>query len=554
MLSYMKTWLRVRVKTSNRRKIIKPPINASPMYQLILLAFISLIASPTKAIEEWIPDYKEKFPKWGQKHDFLSYYDKAPTDLQGTDDIIPLYYDQLAGDDRVKIKNRDTFGLFKGQNLVDFTPMDFTQIHDGSYHCAPASFAMVLSWYTNTGRLKKLKNPTELNYIQTLAFLADTNDLNPHLNNKVKVGHFGTISDDMVRAVNKYLKAAYVNGASIPKVGVWVPEGPLDFAGSFMKLIDKDRPLVIFYRPNKDSTIGHAIVGVGYNDKEGIIVDPLRDEGMREQKIQVNEIVSETSPATLIWSLEDVHLQQELYRGFGARIHVIEIPDWGDAPSSYLLDKPAFHFSGIREWLGNSVTGEIDPLTSDDDPDGVANVNDFDLADDGIKFLDLNADDGIGSLVASISSYGGISPDPSYEQDQDPYLSLRGWIDWNRDSTWDESELIVDSLFAADFSGTEQYGISFAIPRDALGDYWARFRLSRGEQLGPYGPSLFGEIEDYKLTVVPAPPAYLGLLWLWRQSRRIRRMLSCNRFSSPCTGDRAKPECCQLEFLLIRST
>lgn len=502
------------------------------MYQLILLAFISLIASPTKANDKTIPDYKEKFPKWGQKHNFLKYYEKAPTDLGSS--FFPISYDQLAGEARVKIKNKDTFGLFPGTNLVDFTPIDFEQIVNGSYHCSPASFAMLLSWHTNSGRLKKLGNPTEFDYIQTLAFAADTNDLNPDLNSGAnKVGHFGTISKDIVAAVKEYFRVYDVpKSASKPKIGIWVSVGPNDFEGSFKNAIDHGKPLVIHYKPKEDSTIGHAIVGVGYNDKEFIIVDPWLDEGKREERIQANKIVSAGKPADLIWSHEDVHLQEELYRGFGARIHVIEIPDWGDAPSSYLLDKPAFHFSGIREWLGNSVTGEIDPLTSDDDPDGVANVNDFDLADDGINFLDLNAEDGIGSLVASISSYGGISPDPSYEQDQDPYLSLRGWIDWNRDSTWDESELIVDRLFAADFYGTEQYGISFAIPRDALGDYWARFRLSRGEQLGPYGPSLFGEIEDYKLTVVPVPGPLpiMGLGVFASYTRRLRKLSS--RFRS----------------------
>jgi hypothetical protein len=42
-------------------------------------------------------------------------------------------------------------------------------------------------------------------------------------------------------------------------------------------------------------------------------------------------------------------------------------------------------------------------------------------------------------------------------------------------------------------------------------EYWARFRLTRGEDLGAYGVAQFGEIEDYLLLIVPEPASALAL-------------------------------------------
>ena len=76
---------------------------------------------------------------------------------------------------------------------------------------------------------------------------------------------------------------------------------------------------------------------------------------------------------------------------------------------------------------------------------------------------------------------------------------LYAWFDWNRDGSFDSSELMP--LEGAMEPGSTQ--LSIIVPADAeLGDTFVRFRYSSDEDLGPNGPASDGEVEDYMFKIV----------------------------------------------------
>jgi hypothetical protein len=81
---------------------------------------------------------------------------------------------------------------------------------------------------------------------------------------------------------------------------------------------------------------------------------------------------------------------------------------------------------------------------------------------------------------------------------------LQGFIDFNRDGDWDDpgEKIISDRLLGA---GTTN--ITFPIPANAaLGTTYARFRYGYERGLGPTGPALAGEVEDYQVTALANTP------------------------------------------------
>lgn len=154
--------------------------------------------------------------------------------------------------------------------------------------------------------------------------------------------------------------------------------------------------------------------------------------------------------------------------------------DFGDAPNPYptvISDGGAMH-SDVGPRLGAIRNLE---------PDGFASNNaDSDDDDDGITFGSLRV--GQSDAEVTVSVEGGDA-------------RLDAWIDFNGDGVWGgPGEQIFDSV---DVTTGDQV-LGFQIPFTATsGPRIARFRLSTVGQLGPGGGASSGEVEDYRITILP---------------------------------------------------
>ncbi|EDL61943.1 putative lipoprotein [Gimesia maris DSM 8797] len=168
--------------------------------------------------------------------------------------------------------------------------------------------------------------------------------------------------------------------------------------------------------------------------------------------------------------------------------------DFGDAPDPYptLLGDPADtteggarHILGAGLTLGSTVDYELDGQPSSDAlGDG--------LDEDGVVFLD--PDDNLTTSISASDAFATIEVTAS----GDGYL--QGWIDFNRNGVWEDSEQIVTDLFVT--AGVNS--ISFAVPTGSdfeIGDTYARFRLSTQAGLGVTGLAPDGEVEDYQISL-----------------------------------------------------
>ncbi len=169
--------------------------------------------------------------------------------------------------------------------------------------------------------------------------------------------------------------------------------------------------------------------------------------------------------------------------------------DFGDAPnsaqsgfvSSYptlLQQDGARHkLTGLK--LGGSIDAEPNGLpTLNANGDDTNGVGDEDGIAFGIPIIASRTVSNISSLKATASATG----------------KLDAWIDFNRDGDWNDAgeQILVSSPLNA---GANL--LSFAIPVGATaGTTYARFRISSAGGLGPNGPALDGEVEDYAVQVL----------------------------------------------------
>ena len=169
--------------------------------------------------------------------------------------------------------------------------------------------------------------------------------------------------------------------------------------------------------------------------------------------------------------------------------------DFGDAPSalqsgfgnSYptLLQQDGARHKSSALRLGSSVDAESNGL-----PTPVSNGDDTNGGDDedgiffGMPIIASRTLSNISSLQVIASGSG----------------KLDAWIDFNRDGDWsDAGEQILTSSPVSTGSNV----LSFAIPSNATaGTTYARFRISSSGGLGPNGPALDGEVEDYAVQVL----------------------------------------------------
>jgi hypothetical protein len=162
--------------------------------------------------------------------------------------------------------------------------------------------------------------------------------------------------------------------------------------------------------------------------------------------------------------------------------------DFGDAPDppypTWLTNNGAYHVIVPGFCLGTNVSGEWDGR-----PNATATG---DLYDDGVFFvtpLTLSSQACV-NVFLTAGTNGG---------------KLDAWIDFDRNGTWDSSDQIFASRALVPGLNTN---LCFTVPANAaLGQTFARFRLSSAGGLSLTGYASDGEVEDYLVRITQRPLA-----------------------------------------------
>ena len=162
------------------------------------------------------------------------------------------------------------------------------------------------------------------------------------------------------------------------------------------------------------------------------------------------------------------------------------IADFGDAPSPYATTSP--------NKAGHAPIGPTLGVLRDIEPDGQPTIGaDGDGADDdGVVFGFMT--------VGQLDAWAAVNL-----QNAAQGAMLDAWIDFNQDGSWSSTEeRIAAGLPLVEGDNT----FEFDVPADALaGPTYARFRVSTDGGLGPFGAATDGEVEDYRIEVIPSDPA-----------------------------------------------
>lgn len=167
--------------------------------------------------------------------------------------------------------------------------------------------------------------------------------------------------------------------------------------------------------------------------------------------------------------------------------------DWGDLPDSYgtyLASNGPRHFITGGFQLGPSIDGEVNGIpTANASGEGITGDD-----DDGVVIVSNGGvlRRGENTLRVTVQGVGGL---------------LTGWMDFNADGHFDESERLTWKLNGANLGGEADinpgtWDLTVTIPSTAVeGQMASRFRW--GEQgLSFLGPALVGEVEDYMFSIV----------------------------------------------------
>lgn len=166
--------------------------------------------------------------------------------------------------------------------------------------------------------------------------------------------------------------------------------------------------------------------------------------------------------------------------------------DWGDAPDN--AETPGYPtlaaHDGARHVVGGPWLGkgrDRPDAEADGQPHAAALGDDTDDNSDenGVSIPPL-VQGAPASITLEVGGGGGV---------------VQGWIDFNGDQSWQDSEQVVD-----DFLPNGIHVVSFHVPQDAaLGRTFARFRVNRSGGLDPRGEATDGEVEDHEVWVRPVP-------------------------------------------------
>lgn len=180
--------------------------------------------------------------------------------------------------------------------------------------------------------------------------------------------------------------------------------------------------------------------------------------------------------------------------------------DFGDAPAPYptLLAsdgaragfKAGFHLGlpTINVAAGSTLGVNTD-TEADATQDANAEGDDLNGTDDedGVTFPASGLVAGANAtLQITVSNAGG------------PNGAVQGWIDFNGDGDWtDAGEQVIKDLVVA--QGV--HNVTIAVPATATSQTtFARFRYGYERGIGPKGPALVGEVEDYAVQIISDSP------------------------------------------------
>ena len=179
------------------------------------------------------------------------------------------------------------------------------------------------------------------------------------------------------------------------------------------------------------------------------------------------------------------------------RVIIVDaLQDFGDAPSPYpTLYNEDDNLSGAYHAL--SVGGLHLGDTVDDELDGQPNAHA--TGDDNDSPVD--DEDGV---VAENWFVPGQSTDITVTASDAGYLNA--WFDFNADGDWDDAG---EQIFVGLSLQAGSNLLSVPVPGDAVaGATYARFRFSSTQILGPTGPAIDGEVEDYEFLISSTPHDY----------------------------------------------
>ncbi|PSW18523.1 LruC domain-containing protein [Photobacterium sanctipauli] len=160
----------------------------------------------------------------------------------------------------------------------------------------------------------------------------------------------------------------------------------------------------------------------------------------------------------------------------------IQALDLGDAPESYQTsvdnNGPRHDQSGNTLYLGGVAPDSETNQESSDDETGIDDEN-------GVIITTLQG--GESALVTVTASQPGF---------------LNGWIDWNQDGDFADSN---EKVISANALGAGMTSLVINVPNSVTaGETWARFRFSSIEELPAFGGAPDGEVEDYQVTLESA--------------------------------------------------
>ncbi|MCC6508556.1 MAG: tandem-95 repeat protein, partial [Pirellulaceae bacterium] len=177
--------------------------------------------------------------------------------------------------------------------------------------------------------------------------------------------------------------------------------------------------------------------------------------------------------------------------------------DYGDAPDPFTTTPGRYPVRHINDGARHAISQNVAILGSLVDADGDATptpLADGDSGDDGVTF---------GSALNPSGLFNRhIATDVTVTMSSAGFVD--GWIDFNGDGDWtDPGEQVLTSVeFTADqLVRTFQITVPANAPIPATATTaFARFRSSTIGGLLPIGLATDGEVEDYRITVVPGTP------------------------------------------------
>jgi hypothetical protein len=158
--------------------------------------------------------------------------------------------------------------------------------------------------------------------------------------------------------------------------------------------------------------------------------------------------------------------------------------DFGDAPD------PAFPTLLVSDGARHSLSGPFLGASRDADangqPDSNATGDDLDGNDDddGVTFTTVLRAGDTANVTVNASAAGG---------------RLNAWIDFDGDGSWADAG---EQIFTDEVLVPGNNLLSFSVPANAaIGDAFARFRISTQSGLAFTGVAPDGEVEDYRVTI-----------------------------------------------------